>query len=106
MTDPAQRWRAAAVAAASLLPFSAARAEPSMADLLQRLEEQEQKILVLERKLEIKEETDKSVALRPPSPRRARVASASSRPTARTRSSCAASCTSTAATWPMTIPTT
>jgi phosphate-selective porin OprO/OprP len=62
MTDPAQRWRAAAVAAASLLPFSAARAEPSMADLLQRLEEQEQKILVLERKLEIKEETDKSVA--------------------------------------------
>jgi phosphate-selective porin OprO/OprP len=62
MTDPAQRWRAAAVAAASLLPFSAARAEPSMADLLRRLEEQEQKILVLERKLEIKEETDKSVA--------------------------------------------
>ena len=62
MTDPAQRWRAAAVAAASLLPFSAARAEPSMADLLQRLEEQEQKILVLERKLEIKEEADKSVA--------------------------------------------
>ena len=31
-----------------------------MADLLQRLEEQEQKILVLERKLEIKEEADKS----------------------------------------------
>jgi phosphate-selective porin OprO/OprP len=60
MTDPAQRWRAAALAAASLLPFSAARAEPSIADLLQRLEEQEQKILVLERKLEIKEEADKS----------------------------------------------
>jgi phosphate-selective porin OprO/OprP len=59
MTDPAQRWRTAAVAAASLLPFSAAVAEPSIADLLQRLEEQEQKILVLERKLEIKDETDK-----------------------------------------------
>jgi len=62
MTDPSQRWRAAAVAAASLLPLSAARAEPSIAELLQRLEEQEQKILVLERKLEIKEEADKSVA--------------------------------------------
>jgi len=62
MTDPSQRWRAAALAAASLLPLSAARAEPSIAELLQRLEEQEQKILVLERKLEIKEEADKSVA--------------------------------------------
>jgi phosphate-selective porin OprO/OprP len=60
MTDPAKRWRAAALAAASLLPFSAARAEPSIAELLQRLEEQEQKILVLERKLEIREEADKS----------------------------------------------
>lgn len=62
MIDPAQRWRAAVVATAGLLPFSAARAEPSMADLLRRLDEQEQKILVLERKLEIKEEADKSVA--------------------------------------------
>jgi phosphate-selective porin OprO/OprP len=62
MTDPAQRWRAAALAAASLLPLAAARAEPSIADLMQRLEEQEQKILVLERKLEIKEEADKSIA--------------------------------------------
>ena len=62
MTDPAQRWRAAALAAASLLPFSTARAEPSIADLLQRLEEQEQRILVLERRLEIKEEADKSIA--------------------------------------------
>ncbi len=60
MTDPSQRWRAAALAAASLLPLSAARAEPSIAELLQRLEEQEQKILVLERKLEIKDEADKS----------------------------------------------
>ena len=62
MTDPAQRWRAAALAAASLLPFSAARSEPSIAELLQRLEAQEQKILVLERKLEIKEEADKGAA--------------------------------------------
>ena len=58
MTDPANRWRAAALAAASLLPLSAARAEPTLADLLQRIEEQEQKILVLERKLEIKEEAE------------------------------------------------
>jgi len=62
MTDPSQRWRAAALAAASLLPLSAARAEPSIAELLQRLEQQEQKILVLERKLEIKEEADRSSA--------------------------------------------
>src|SRR5512137_2671727 len=60
MTDPANRWRAAALAAASLLPLSAARAEPTLADLLQRIEEQEQKILVLERKLEIKEEAEAS----------------------------------------------
>lgn len=59
MTDPTLRWRAAALAAASLLPFSAARSEPTMADLLERLEQQEQKILVLERKLEIKEEAEK-----------------------------------------------
>jgi hypothetical protein len=38
MTDPSQRWRAAALAAASLLPLSAARAEPSIAELLQRLD--------------------------------------------------------------------
>jgi phosphate-selective porin OprO/OprP len=62
MTEPANRWRAAALAAASLLPLSAARAEPTIADLLQRIEEQEQKILVLERKLEIKEEADKAAA--------------------------------------------
>ena len=62
MNDPAHRWRAAAVVAASLVPYTAARAEPSIADLLQRIEEQEQKILVLERKLEIKEEADKSTA--------------------------------------------
>jgi phosphate-selective porin OprO/OprP len=62
MIDPASRWRAAALAAASLLPLSSARAQPTVDDLLQRLEEQEQKILVLERKLEIKEQADKATA--------------------------------------------
>ena len=62
MIDPASRWRAAALAAASLLPLSAARAQPTVEELLRRLDEQEQKILVLERKLEIKEEADKAAA--------------------------------------------
>jgi phosphate-selective porin OprO/OprP len=62
MTDPTNRWRAAALAVATLLPLHAARAEPTVPELLQRLEEQEQKILVLERKLEIKDEADKSAA--------------------------------------------
>jgi phosphate-selective porin OprO/OprP len=62
MIDPASRWRAAALAAASLLPLSSARAQPTVEELLRRLEEQEQKILVLERKLEIKEEADKAAA--------------------------------------------
>lgn len=62
MTDPVLRWRAAALAAASLLPLSAARAQPTIDDLLKRIEEQDQKILVLERKLEIKEEADKAAA--------------------------------------------
>jgi len=62
MTDPAHRWRTAALAAATLLPLHAARAEPTVAELLQRLEEQEQKILVLERKLGIKEDADQVAA--------------------------------------------
>ncbi len=71
MSDPSQRWRAAVVAAASLLPFSAVRAqsagaEPTVAELLQRLEQQEQKILVLERKLEIKDEAEKTAATTTP----------------------------------------
>jgi phosphate-selective porin OprO/OprP len=60
MTDPTLRWRAAAVAAASLLPLSAARAQPTIEDLLKRIEEQDQRILVLERKLELKEEAEQS----------------------------------------------
>jgi len=62
MTDPALRWRTAALAAATLLPLTAARAQPTLEELIQRIEEQEQKILVLERKLEIKEEADKTAA--------------------------------------------
>jgi len=62
MTDPTHRWRTAAVAAASLLPLTAARAQPTLEELIQRIEEQEQKILILERKLEIKEEADKTAA--------------------------------------------
>lgn len=67
MTDSAQRWRAVAIAAASLLPAAAAiAADPTIADLLQRIEEQEQKILVLERKLEIQEDADKTAAAAAP----------------------------------------
>jgi phosphate-selective porin OprO/OprP len=63
MTDPTLRWRSAALAAASLLPaVPAFAADPSLAELLQRIEEQEQKIAVLERKLEIQEEADKTAA--------------------------------------------
>lgn len=58
MTDHSLRWRTAALAAASLLPFSTARSEPTVSELLERIEQQEQKILVLERKLEIKEEAE------------------------------------------------
>ncbi len=60
--------RSAIVAAAVLLPLSAPRAEdaaageapqaqPTIQDLLQRIEEQDQKIKVLERRLEIQDET-------------------------------------------------
>src|SRR5512141_501062 len=57
------RRRSAVLAAAVLLPLSAARAqqaEPTIQDLLQRIEQQEQKILVLERKLEIQDDAAKS----------------------------------------------
>jgi phosphate-selective porin OprO/OprP len=48
--------RATALAALAL-PLGAPAQEPTLQELLQRLEEQEQKILVLERKLEIQDET-------------------------------------------------
>ena len=54
---PARRWRAAAAAAAaSIATLPVARAQPNPEDLLQRIEELNQKVLVLERKLELGEE--------------------------------------------------
>ena len=47
----------AAVFGALALPLGAQAQEPSIQDLLKRIEEQDQKILVLERKLEIQDET-------------------------------------------------
>jgi len=86
MSDPATRWRAAAILAAGLMSHPAARAEetvaggsptgqgdatqpaaqPTIADLLQRLEEQDQKIRVLQRKLEIQDETTAAAATNTP----------------------------------------
>jgi phosphate-selective porin OprO/OprP len=63
MSLSSTRWRNAVLAAAVLLPLSAAQAqqaEPTIQDLLQRIEQQEQKILVLERKLEIQDDAAKS----------------------------------------------
>ncbi len=63
MIDPVTRWRTAAIAAAGLLSFSGVRAEPSSTaapdaqptvnELLQRLEDQDQKIVELQRRLEV-----------------------------------------------------
>jgi len=51
-------WRAAAIAAAATLaPFAAACAEATIEELQQRLDEQEQKIRVLERRLELQDES-------------------------------------------------
>lgn len=50
-----RNWRAAAIAAATLAPLGATRADVTLESLLQRIEEQEQKIRVLERRLEIQD---------------------------------------------------
>ena len=63
MSLPSTRRRNAILATAVLIPLAAAhaqQAEPTIQDLLQRIEEQEQKILVLERKLEIQDDTAKT----------------------------------------------
>ncbi len=63
MSLSSTRWRSTILAAAVLLPLSAAQAqqaEPTVQDLLKRIEDQEQKILVLERKLEIQDDTAKT----------------------------------------------
>jgi phosphate-selective porin OprO/OprP len=58
--------RVAALAASALLPFAAAQAEPTNEELLQRIEELNQKVLVLERKLEIQDETTKTATTTAP----------------------------------------
>ena len=57
------RWRLATAALAATIPFVAAQsqAEPATTELQQRIEELSQKLLVLERKLEIKEEAGRAV---------------------------------------------
>ena len=51
------------LAAAVIAPLSMAQGQqPTIEELLQRLEQQEQAIKVLERRLEIKEETDATAA--------------------------------------------
>jgi phosphate-selective porin OprO/OprP len=54
--SPATRWTAAAIAAAALAPVTASRAEPTTDELLQKIDDLSQKVLVLERKLEIQDE--------------------------------------------------
>jgi phosphate-selective porin OprO/OprP len=58
-TRPGHR-RLAALTAAALLPFAAAQAEPTNEELLQRIDELSQKVLVLERRLEIQDDTAKT----------------------------------------------
>jgi len=63
MSLSSTRLRSAILASAVFLPLSAAhaqQAEPTVQDLLKRIEEQDQKILVLERKLEIQDDAAKT----------------------------------------------
>ena len=60
--SPAHRWTAAAIAAAALAPVTASHAEPSTDELLQRIDDLSQKVLVLERKLEIQDEATQTAA--------------------------------------------
>ena len=58
MIGKGRAWKTAAIAAAAALaPFAAARSEVTIEELQQRLDDQEQKIRVLERRLEIQDET-------------------------------------------------
>jgi phosphate-selective porin OprO/OprP len=61
MQGKGRTWQVAAIAAASTMaPFAAAHAQVTVEDLQRRLEEQEQKIRVLERRLELADETTAS----------------------------------------------
>lgn len=57
--DWGRRWQAAAVAATAMMPLAQARAT-SVEELEQRLKEQEQRILVLERRLELRDEAEQA----------------------------------------------
>ena len=83
-----RRILAAAIAAA-LLP-AVVQADPTNAELLQKIEELSQKVLVLERKLEVQDEATKTAVAATPVVKASPRASASRPPTARTSSSCAA----------------
>jgi phosphate-selective porin OprO/OprP len=60
--SPASRWPAAALAAAALAPATASPADATNDELLQKIDELSQKVLVLERKLEIQDETTQTAA--------------------------------------------
>jgi len=62
MSAPSRRRRAAMIAAAMLIPFAAARAEPTIQELLQRIEQQDQRIRALERKLEVQQDAARATA--------------------------------------------
>jgi phosphate-selective porin OprO/OprP len=62
VTHAQTRWHTALLAAAALVPLAPARAEPTMAELMQYIEQQEQRIRVLERKLEIQDEATRTSA--------------------------------------------
>jgi phosphate-selective porin OprO/OprP len=55
-SSPANRWIAAAIAAAAIVPVTASHAQPTTEELLQKIDDLSQKVLVLERKLEIQDE--------------------------------------------------
>ena len=57
MIGKGRAWKTAVIAAATLAPVAAARAEVTIEELQQRLDEQEQKIRVLERRLELQDES-------------------------------------------------
>ncbi len=60
------RWPATIAALAAAIPFAAADADPTSAELLQRIDELSQKVLVLERKLENQDEVTKTAVASTP----------------------------------------
>jgi phosphate-selective porin OprO and OprP len=66
MKSSTGRWHMARVAIAVALPLATANADPATAELLQRIDELSQKVLVLERKLELQDETTRAAATSTP----------------------------------------